>query len=67
MSQGIAHDILENMGGTRCSVARHDRSVHPIDAIWSSGGLQASSASEIPGDGDHTIAQSLLPHAFQKC
>ena len=65
MSQGIAHDILENMGGTRCSVARHDRSVHPIDAIWSSGGLQASSASEIPGDGDHTIAQSSFPLAFQ--
>ena len=67
MSQGIAHDILENMGGTRCSVARHDRSVHPIDAIWSSGGLQASCASEIPGDGDHTIAQSSFPLAFQKC
>lgn len=23
MSQGIAHDILENMGDTRCAVARH--------------------------------------------
>ena len=67
MSQGSARDILKHMGGVQCAVARHNRSVHPIDAIWASGGLLTSHASEIEGDGDLSIAQCSFQMTFQKC
>ena len=67
MSQGPAHDIFVGMGGVQCAVARHTRSVRPIDAIWASGGLQSMSHAELSGDGDHSIAQCVFAFQFQKC
>ena len=67
MSQGFAHDFFVGVGGVQCAVARHTRSVRPIDAIWASGGLQPMSHAELPGDGDHSIAQCSFAFEFQKC
>ena len=67
MTKGPAHDIFVGMGGVQCAVARHIRSVHPIDAIWASGGLPSMSHAELSGEGDHSIAQCVFPFQFQKC
>ena len=55
---------MANTSGAWCAVGRR---VYPIDAIWLPGGLEASGAAVNPGDGDHTVAQSSFPVAFQKC
>ena len=57
MVNGVISQQMQAVGGHRHSVARHQSSTAPIDAIWSS--LPDSGVNlEIDGPGDHTIACS---------
>ncbi|CAE7276521.1 unnamed protein product [Symbiodinium sp. CCMP2592] len=64
--EGPIHDLLSTERASIAAVARHNRSVHPIDAIWVCERLQVSCSSELPGLGDHSIASCTLQVSFQK-
>ncbi|CAE7276503.1 unnamed protein product [Symbiodinium sp. CCMP2592] len=63
--EGPIHDLLSTERASIAAVARHNRSVHPIDAIWVCERLQVSCSSELPGLGDHSIASCTLQVSFQ--
>lgn len=64
---GPCFDLVTQVGGICRAVARHQKSSYPIDAIWSSQDLLVSDAqSDLPGHGDHSMAQVTWNMAVQK-
>ena len=63
---GPISQLISSQGGGLRAAAKHDRSQHYIDGVWSSAGLQAvASYDDVPGPSDHSVAHAVLnikPH-----
>ena len=57
---------MTGAGGRIAALARHIRSAHPIDAIWSSERLRVYDEIELPGAGDHSVASCSFQVGFHK-